>query len=267
MLTINRDKIRQTFHEYTSHYDASNDKIRLKIEHTYRVAQLCERIAKSENMSDPDVDLAWLLGMLHDIGRFEQLKKYNTFVDSESVDHAVLGADLLFGVTGHGLIRDYVPENEEDALIETAVREHSTYRIRDCLDGRTKKFCHILRDADKIDILRVNVDFPPEEIYNTTREKLRSEEVTKEVLESYYEHHAVLRKLKKTSVDHLAGHCSLIFELVFPESLNVVREQNFIWKLLDFETDNPVTAGQFAGMKEDMRRFLYGDCAREEIIL
>lgn len=256
MLTINRDKIRQTFQDYTDHYDSTNDKIRLKIGHTYRVAQLCERIARSENMAAPDADLAWLLGMMHDIGRFEQLKRYNTFVDAESVDHAALGADLLFGLDGGGLIRSYVPEDGEDELIEAAVREHSAYRIADGLDERTKKFCHILRDADKIDILRVNVDFPLEEIYNTTSEKLRSEEVTKEVLESYYDHHAVLRALKKTSVDHLAGHCSLIFELVFPESLNIVREQNFIWKLLDFQTDNPVTARQFAEMKAEMERYL-----------
>lgn len=256
MLTIDRNKIRQTFHEYTSHYDMTNDKIRLKAEHTYRVAELCERIARAEHLSGEDVELAWLLGMLHDIGRFEQLKKYNTFVDSDSVDHAVLGADLLFGAAGGGLIRTYVPEDEEDKLIETAVREHSRYRLSDCLDERTQKFCHILRDADKIDILRVNVDFPMEEIYNTTKEKLCSEEITEKVLESFYEHHAVLRRLKRTSVDNVVGHCSLIFELIFPESLKIVREQDFIWRLLDFETDNPLTARQFAGMREEMERFL-----------
>jgi HD superfamily phosphohydrolase YqeK len=256
MLTINRNQIKRTFHEYTSHYDITDDKIRLKIGHTYRVADLCERIARSENMSEEEVNLAWLLGMLHDIGRFEQLKKYGTFMDAESVDHAMLGADLLFGIQGDGLIRDYVPEDEEDELIEKAVREHSVYRIADGLDVRTQKFCHILRDADKIDILKVNVDFPLEEIYNTTTEKLRSEEVTQEVLESYYKHQAVLRALKKTSVDHVVGHCSLIFELVFPESLKIVRQQDFIWKLLDFKTDNPVTAQQFQQMKKEMQNYL-----------
>lgn len=257
MITINRNRIEDTFREYTSHYDMTDDKIRLKAEHTYRVAQLCERIARSENMSEEEAELAWLLGMMHDIGRFEQLKQYGTFMDAESVDHAKLGADLLFGLIGDGMIRQYVPESDEDRLIETAVREHSVYRLSEELNERTRKFCNILRDADKIDILKVNVDFPLEEIYNTTTEKLRTEEVTEEVLTSFYEHHAVLRKLKKTSVDHVVGHCSLIFELVFPESLTIVREQDFIWKLLDFQTDNPVTAKQFAGMKREMEQYLY----------
>ena len=259
MISIDRDKIRQTFREYTSHYDLTNDKIRLKMIHTYRVAEFCVRIARAEQMSEADVDLAWLLGMLHDIGRFEQLKRYNTFLDTDSVDHAGLGADLLFGVIGDGLIRDYVKEDTEDVLIEAAGRQHSLYRINEELDERTRKFCHILRDADKIDILRVNVDFSLEEIYNTTSEILRKEAVSDAVLESFYAHKAVLRAIKKTTVDHVVGHCSLVFELMFPESLRVIREQGFIWKLLDFETDNPQTAERFKGMRAEMEQYL--ECA------
>ena len=227
--------------------------MRLKVEHTYRVADLCERIAVSEQMSVPEQELAWLLGMLHDVGRFEQLRRFHTFADAQSVDHAALGADLLFR---DNLIRDYVNQTEEDTLIETAVRWHSAYRLPENLDKRTEKFANILRDADKIDILKVNVDFPLEEIYNTTTEKLRHEEISEEVLQSFYEHHAVLRALKKTSVDNVAGHCSLVFELVFPESLRIVREQDFICKLLAHQTENEKTARQFAGMKAEMEKFL-----------
>lgn len=54
-------------------------------------------------------------------------------------------------------------------------------------------FCHILRDADKVDILKVNVEFPLEEIYNVDTKVLYQEEVTPEVLQSFDEEHAVLR--------------------------------------------------------------------------
>lgn len=111
---IDRNKVTKAFSDYTAAYDASDSKIKLKIDHTYRVAALCERIAKSERMSQEDADLAWLLGMLHDIGRFEQLRKFGTFNDAESVDHAKLGADILFQ---EGKIRDYVTEEAEDFLI------------------------------------------------------------------------------------------------------------------------------------------------------
>lgn len=253
MISIEKEKVKKIFHEYTDHYDLTDDKVRLKVEHTYRVADLCERIAVAEKMSEYEQKLAWLLGMMHDVGRFEQLRRFQTFADAQSVDHAALGADILFH---EGHIRDYVQEADEDTLIETAVRWHSAYHLPEDLDERTRKFSNILRDADKIDILKVNVDFSLEKIDNTTTEKLRHDEISEEVLKSFYEHHAILHSLRKTAVDNVAGHCSLVFELVFPESLRIVKEQDFIWKLLDYQTDNPVTRRQFAGMKKEMERFL-----------
>lgn len=61
-MKIERERVRETFREYTDAYDATDEKIKLKIDHTYRVAELCERIAKAEQMEKNEVDLAWLLG-------------------------------------------------------------------------------------------------------------------------------------------------------------------------------------------------------------
>lgn len=279
-IKFDRNHVREVFRIYTDAYDASDEKIKLKIDHTYRVAELCGRIAQSEGMPEADVELAWLLGMLHDVGRFEQLRRYGTFNDAVSVDHAELGADILFGAkensskelaaaektdakktvpgvkTGAGRIRDYIPEDGEDDLIETAIRVHSAYRIPENLDARTEKLCHILRDADKIDILRVNVDVPLEEIYNTTTEELRNAEVTECVMESFYEHHATLRSLKRTPVDHVVGHISLVYELVFPESLCIVEEQGYLEQLMNFESWNPRTRKQFVELQTEMEKYL-----------
>lgn len=264
-MQIDRTRVRETFKAYTDAYDTEDEKIRLKIEHTYRVAELCERIARSEGMTGEDADLAWLLGMLHDVGRFEQLRQYGTFIDAESVDHAALGADILFaGVQRHPLpdrdfsIRGYTADASDDELMETAVRVHSAYRVLNGLSERVERFCHILRDADKIDILKVNVDVPLEEIYNTTTAKLRSAEVTEAVMQSFYEHHATLRSIKRTPVDHVVGHISLVYELVFPESLRIVQEQGYLKKLLDFKSENARTMEQFSALREEMERYLCG---------
>lgn len=241
-MRIDRTKAKQVFSEYVKNYDYRDEKIRLKIEHTYRVAKLCEQIAVSERLSAEDVDLAWLIGLLHDIGRFEQLRQYNTFIDAESVDHAELGADILFK---QGKIREFVMDTDRDELIELAVRCHSLYRLPEGLSERETMFCDIIRDADKVDILRVNVEFAPEDIYNVSSEVLRNEEVTPEVMQSFFEEHATLRSLKKTSVDHLAGHISLIYELVYPHSVKVMAEQGFLEKMLAFKSENTNTRGQF----------------------
>ena len=133
---------------------------------------------------------------------------------------------------------------------------HSAYRIPEGLDERTARYCNILRDADKIDILKVNVDFPLEEIYNVSTQELRSCQVSPEVMTAFYEEKAVLRSLKKTAADHLIGHVSLVYELVFPVSLRIVQEQGYLEKMLSFASDNPVTREQLAAVRTHMEAYL-----------
>ena len=119
-----------------------------------------------------------------------------------------------------------------------------------------QKFCHILRDADKIDILRVNIETPLEDIYNCTTEELVSCRITEEVMESFREHHAVLRSKKKVPVDHVVGHISLTYELVYPMSMKLMAQQGYLEKLMHFQSENPETGKQFEEIREVMHRFL-----------
>jgi hypothetical protein len=57
-------------------------------------------------------------------------------------------------------------------------------------------------------------------------------------------------------VDHVAGHISLIYELVFPESFRLVKMQGYWEKLLDFPSQNPNTIKQFAELRNEMSSFL-----------
>ena len=255
MNEINKQQVKQAFATYVEAYNAKDEKVKLKIDHTYRVADLCERIAKEEGMNDTDVRIAWLCGMLHDVGRFEQLRRYNTFNDAESVDHAALGVQILFD---DGKLADYLENADEQfcTFIRRVISCHSMYRVPEDYTDREKCFADILRDADKIDILKVNVEVPLEEIYNVTTQDLRNAEVTKEVMESFSEQHATLRSLKKTSVDHVVGHISLVYELVYSCSLRIVVEQGYLEKLMHFESHNPVTMQQFDTLRKMMQSYV-----------
>lgn len=255
-LIVDRRRVMDVFAEYASHYDSSDGKIKLKIDHTYRVAGLCDRIAKSLGLGNRDVDIAWVMGMLHDVGRFEQLRRYGTFSDADSIDHAHYGVEILFE---DGKIYEYLSITESDTeyhQIRTAIYNHSAYRVEEGLDERTQLFCDILRDADKVDILKVNHDVPIEVIYNVTTEELRQAVVTQEVMEQFQERHAILRSVKRTCVDNIVGHAALVFELVFPESRRIVKEQGYLEKLLQFSSDNPVTREQFQTLRACMEEFL-----------
>ena len=275
---INRENVINAFAEYVRNYDPSDEKIKLKIDHTYRVAGLCQRIAESLGLSEPDVDIAWLLGMLHDIGRFEQIRRFGTFNDVQSVDHAEFGADLLFK---EGLIRKFAEgyyeecelarsgneeaeqmiknnehHNKDTGLLEMAIRQHNKYRVKEALTERQRMFCDILRDADKVDIFKVNADIPMEIIYDVTTEELKNGVITKEVLESFYKKETVLKSVRRSAVDHIVGYISLLFELVYKESYRQAREQGYVYKLLDFKSDVPEVNAEFDDMRKYVDEFL-----------
>lgn len=275
---INRKNVINAFAEYVRNYDPSDEKIKLKIDHTYRVAGLCQRIAESLGLSEPDVDIAWLLGMLHDIGRFEQIRRFGTFNDAQSVDHAEFGADLLLK---EGLIRKFAEgyyeecelarsgneeaeqiiknnehHNKDTGLIEMAIRQHNKYRVKEDLTERQRMFCDILRDADKVDIFKVNADIPMEIIYDVTTEELKNGVITKEVLESFYKKETVLKSVRRSAVDNIVGHISLLFELVYKESYRQAKEQGYVYKLLDFKSDVPEVNAEFDDMRKYVDEFL-----------
>ena len=163
MTAIDRDRARAAFKSYTDAYDATNPRIALKIEHTYHVAEACDAVAREQGWSSEDIDLAWLCGLLHDMGRFEQLRRWDTFKDAESMSHAVLGIEVLFGENPADApavmsIRDFIDDPAEDELIRASIAYHSDFRLPAQLDERTRSFCDIVRDGDKIDIMRTIAD-------------------------------------------------------------------------------------------------------------
>ena len=251
-MLVDRKRVREEFATYTRSYDPTDPKIALKIAHTYRVADNCEEIAKSINLSKEDTDLAWLSGMLHDVGRFEQVRIYNTFMDSESVDHAEFGADLLFGK--EHLIERYIDDRSYDEMLEIVIRQHNKYRVSEDVTDKTHVFCDILRDADKVDILRVNVETPMAEIYNVPEEEFIKSGVTEAVMQKVREHVAVPRDIRTMPVDNLIGHIALCFELVYKKSWELAKSQGYLEKMLSFPTTNGSAINALKEIRQELEK-------------
>ena len=89
-----------------------------------------------------------------------------------------------------------------------------------------------------------------------TTYELKHCQVTQEVMQAFYEEHAVLRSLKKTPVDNVVGHISLVYELVYPISCKLVSEQGYLDQLMNFQSELPQTNTQFAKIREKMAAYL-----------
>ncbi len=242
-MDIDRPRALDAFYEYVAPYDAANPRIALKIEHTRRVATLCDTIARSEGLPAANVDLAWLCGLLHDIGRFEQIRRWDTFRDADSESHAQLGIQELFGTEDDapGNIRRFADERYEDNLIRAAVGFHSDFRLPGDLDARTRLFCNIVRDADKADILRTVSESSVETILGVDKRTFLASRFSDEALQAFSEHRCLKRSERHEPADYLIGLICFVFELVFAETRRAVAAQGHLFRVLDdpFGLDRP----------------------------
>ena len=229
---MDREKAVSLFKSYTDNYDSTEPKVALKIEHSFKVCEIAEQIAKSLNLPAEDVELAWFMGLLHDIGRFEQLRRFGTFFDAKSIDHAELSADILFvdryienfDVTG-------LPEDWA-ALTELAIRAHNKLNIPENLTEREALFSNLLRDADKVDIFRVIAEIPYKDRANfknvPTRDKAREE-----IMQCVKEHRCVPRTFERTRFETSLSHGCMAFELVYPKSKELTKQQGYLAKIIE----------------------------------
>ena len=140
----------EEFLKYATPYEKYGEKIELKIKHTMRVKKISKDLAESLNLSKEDVDLAEYCGLLHDIARFEQWKRYGTYDDLKSIDHGNLGYEIL---KKDHFINRFTKKNHNTILL--AVKYHNKYRVPKTLNERNRLFANITRDADKLDILDI----------------------------------------------------------------------------------------------------------------
>lgn len=227
---IDCDKALNAFSDYVKNYDVNNGKIRLKIIHTMHVADLAEMIASQLNLSQEDIQLARLIGILHDIGRFEQLRRYNDFRDYLTVDHAALGVKVL---QENNLIRSFIEDDQYDDLIFAAISNHNRYAIEEGLDKRTRLHAKIIRDADKTDIFRVRIEDPLEDALPFTVDDLETSGLSKKIENVFYQEKCIHSNSRQEPADALLSAMALLFDYNFKPGLRYVRDHQYVQRMVE----------------------------------
>lgn len=211
-------------------YDTTDERIRLKLVHSFQVAQIAKQIAESKRLTQEDCALAELIGLLHDIGRFEQLRQYNTFLDAKSVNHAALGVQILQETN---LLSRFLDVRSLDSLVLQAIRQHNQYQLDEGLDNHTYLHATMLRDADKTDIFRVHLEEKEEHVYLCSKEQLEQETITDVVYEDFMNSRPILSKKRKTHVDILLSHMALIFDFHDAYGLSYLWKEHRLEHMVD----------------------------------
>ena len=154
-----KDDLLKLYDEYVDGYRGADGKLpvmmRLKRIHTGFVVKNAELIADGEGFDATTREAALAAALLHDTGRYEQLKLYNTFRDSDSVDHAVFSHNI---VKEKGWLEAVFSDAKTRDAILKAILYHNRRDVPDGLDAFTEACSHTVRDADKLDIFRVLED-------------------------------------------------------------------------------------------------------------
>ena len=193
---IDLEKCKDEFLKYTEKYDLNNDNLKRRQLHSLRVMKKSRIIAQSLKLSEEEIQIATLIGLLHDIGRFEQYTKYNTFSDHNSIDHANLGVDIL---QENNYIKNYIEDENWINIILTAIKNHNKYKMENGLNKKKELFCKIIRDADKADIMYEGANV----FWNTESEKsdLENAKVKQEEIDAIKKHTLIdRRKMIRESV-------------------------------------------------------------------
>lgn len=195
------EKAQSIFKEYMDRYNyLENDPLyEIKCIHPPRVAELCVEIGRELGL---DETKSYIIGLLHDIGRFPQIAEHGTLLDHKSTDHGTLSYEIL---------QEYY--DDEDIL--GAVLHHNKYSV-----PTDNPYYHLIRDCDKIDIL-----------FQQSEKQYEYGEISKEVLKSYLKREMVHNEHRKTSMDNLLGYLALYHDIQFEPARKIANK--YIAKIIE----------------------------------
>ena len=191
--------------------------------------QLTEYLCLHENITGIEKDLAYLIALLHDIGRFEQIKRFNSF-DDRNVDHATLGVQVLFD---EGMIRQFIEDDQYDEVIRKAIAYHSLYKVPKGLDSFLLKQVLLIRDSDKLDNFRVKNIESIQTLFSISDADFYSQRVSKNILKDIENHTLILKENRHNEVDMWVSYMAFVFDLNFKSSYLFIRENDYIHRNME----------------------------------
>ena len=228
---INLDKAMEEFKRYVSEYNLEENMISLKYAHSFRVAELSRDLGTyvRDNIdSSVNVELAELIGLLHDIGRFEQFKRYGVCEDRDTLDHALLGIQII--KENYYIYKFCLIEHLQDTML-IAIYYHNKFSLPDGYEGPNMVQSRIIRDSDKLDILQYTREIP----FNTIsgKDEIRNQYISDVVFNQIMRGTQIMSTDLSNDMDEWIKMISFVYDLYYPRSFEILKTEGYIDTLLD----------------------------------
>jgi hypothetical protein len=228
--------LKSWFADYTKAYysaDAEDQKnILLKVEHTDNVCRNIVAIAEGSSLAGNQIKLAEAVALFHDVGRFRQYTRYKTFRDAISLNHGLLGSKILI----EEKVLQRLPVDEQQLIIQS-VKFHNAFAIPATLDSDVVLLLKLIRDADKVDIFRVFIEYyesPVEKRASATAFRMPdTPEYSEVMLSCIMNKHVASYSNIRTENDFKLMKLSWVYDMHFKESVRLVQERNYLDSIIN----------------------------------
>jgi putative nucleotidyltransferase with HDIG domain len=250
-------RLKEWFTQYVSGYytGVSEDdrNIRLKEDHTHRVCRNILLLCRSLNLTQADRNLAETIALFHDLGRFEQYRKHQTFNDMKSQNHAYLGLQVM---AKHRVLSGL--DLSERRMLTQAIAYHNAATLPENASERSLMFMKLIRDADKLDIWKVVIDYYRERSKNPNKtielDLPDSSECSPKALDALRQGSFARVQDMKTLNDFKLLQISWAFDLNFSKSFQILGDQRYIESIAETLPDLPEVANAIEHVFSHIRK-------------
>jgi len=232
------EKLRVWFDGYVAGFygddEFVNANLKMKEEHSHRTFEEMRYLACELGLSENQKRIAEAIAILHDIGRFEQFVKYRTYHDPRSVNHCLLGVEVL----GREKVLEELDSKEKE-LIEKAIEYHGTKELPGDLEGECLLFSKLIRDADKLDVFYTVTGYYKQYRDNPEEFKLELElpdeaGYSAEVIENILRGRLIDYSQLRTWDDMKLCQLGWVYDINFAATLKRIKQRRFLEKMIEF---------------------------------
>ena len=234
--------------------------ILIKEKHPGYVTANMVALAKHLGLDAHGRQLAEIMGLFHDVGRFRQYSLYKTFNDAQSEDHAALALKVLAELP---LMRRLAAEDR--ALVRFAIKNHNKKAIEPTEDARSLLFAKMLRDAAKLDIYRVLAPYlsaSGAEAAPNFVASLRSQDVSPAFVRALVEGRQADYHAIRTHGDRKVVRLLWVYDINFSWTLREIVKRGYIDRIIHYLPDQP---GMAEGVAR-MRAYVEKRCHQPDIV-
>lgn len=240
------------------------DSILLKEQHTFRVCRDIKELCQQQKLDSETTQIAILSALYHDIGRFEQYLRYQTFSDHQSENHALLSISVI----RHNNILDDLPAKWQ-TLILHSIQHHNLAQLPIIADQKKSMHCQLLRDADKLDIWNTVINY-----YYRDDQKRRNrtielglpdnDHISPEIIDSLYSESIVDNRLLKSLNDFKLLQLGWVFDVNFIETFHIIDKRAYLEKIVQTLPQSDIIADAYQHICQYILRQTQREISRDQ---